>query len=518
MRKALPIIASATLLLAPVAASTATAATESTTSNVVTTSESTSAYSRVTLAFDQHVTDPAEGDTFTVSLGPGLAFPSGTDFQVLDRTTGLAVAECTVAAGTQTLTCTVNAAGATFDSLDMHVTAWAQVMGDAIGKDELSVTVNGTAYRIVPGDTDGDGTCDVDCGPIHGDRPPAKVVKYGWYVDADTVRWGIVLAGATDYTVTDEALLNGASYVYAECTSNGSDWQSGHKVQAAVSGDVMTLSAPADETCRIILQQDVTGTVSHNTASVNGKSVSGTAKFSAGGAGAADASTSPTPTATPTEEPTTEPTPEETTPAPEPTPEATTPAPGPTDEATTPTAEPTPEETTPAPEPTPEATTPAPVVTPSEAPAVEPSAEPSTPPSTPAPTTKETPWATPSPSSSPSSEPSRQPVPSPSSSSSSSAQPSPSATAAASAAKPKPSSTPSSTATKPTATSPNTPSKSPAASNSPAGTASPSAASTTAPTTERSLAHTGVDGWLAAFAVVLLACGAGIYVINRPKH
>lgn len=32
-------------------------------------------------------------------------------------------------------------------------------------------------------------------------------------------------------------------------------------------------------------------------------------------------------------------------------------------------------------------------------------------------------------------------------------------------------------------------------------------------------AHTGTDtAWLTAFVVVLLACGAGIYVANRPKH
>jgi hypothetical protein len=300
-------------------------------------------------------------------------------------------------------------------------------------------------------------------GAIIGQAADRTTQKYGWYAGETTgghlFRWDVNVSGSSEYTVTDP----GAKVENVACTDG--TWQEATRVTYKPVTDGVAFTAPSSESvCRVRVTTVTSDERASNTATVNGTTYSAAAVASANGEGSGDGANKPTPT--PTEEPSSTPTP-------------------------------TPEETTPAPVPTPEETTPAPAPTPSKAPTAEPSAEPTNTPTpevttpAPAPTPKETPW-TPAPSPKPSSSSSAGPSSSPSSSTSQST-PATGESAAGSAAKHAPSSTPSSTTGKHTATA-------------------------TTGTTAKSLAHTGADGWLAAFAVVLLACGAAVYVINRPKH
>ena len=448
MLKTLPILASTALILSPAVASVAHADTP-VVHDVTTSAESNRVYSMVTVAGQWHIDNPTAGDAFTVELGNGLQWPTGTTFPLTERTTGAQVATCTAVADTSTLTCTFNAASEKWDSLDGNFQARAQIKTEALGTTSSTVLVAGAEVPVnFPG-------------AIIGQKADPKTQKYGWYAGetdgGHLFRWDVNVSGASDYTVTDP----GAKVENVACTDG--TWQEATRVTYKPVTDGVAFTAPSSEAvCRVRVTTVTSDERASNTATVNGTRYSAAAVASANGEGSGDGANKPTPP--PTEEPSSTPTPTP-TPAPVPTPEATTPAPAPTTNA--PTAEPSAEPTN---TPTPEAT---------------PTAAPST-----TPTPKETPW-TPAPSPKSSSSSSAGPSSSPSSSTSPST-PATGESAAASAAKPAPSSTPSSTTTKHTAA--------------------------TTGTTAKSLAHTGADGWLAAFAVVLLACGSAVYVINRPKH
>lgn len=448
MRKTIPILASTALLLSPVVASTAHADTP-VVHDVTTSAESNRVYSMITVQGEWSIANPTAGDTFTVELGNGLKWPTGTSFPLTERTTGAQVATCTAVADTSTLTCTFNADSEQWDSLDGNFQARAQIKTEALGTTSSTVLVAGAEVPVnFPG-------------AIIGQKADPKTQKYGWYAGdvngGHLFRWDINMSGSSEYTVTDP----GAKVENVACTDG--TWQEATRVTYTPVTDGVAFGAPSSESvCRVRVTTVASDERASNTATVNGTTYSAAAVASANGEGSGDGANKPTPTEGPSSTPT--PTPEETTPAPVPTPEATTPAPAPTP-SKAPTAEPSAEPTN---TPTPEATTPAP-----------------------APTPKETPW-TPAPSPKSSSSSSAGPSSSPSSSTSPST-PATGESAAASAAKPAPSSTPSSTTGKHTATA-------------------------TTGTKAKSLAHTGADGWLAAFAVVLLACGAAVYTINRPKH
>ena len=326
------------------------------------------------------------GQSFTVDAGAYLKWASSFPF-VLDS--GEQIGDCTVSEGS--FTCTVNtipASAANKTDISGHWWATARVQESSVGRTVTDLTLNGKTTSVVFGDSDGDGVCDKDCGPVHYSYVTADNFKAGWLNADGSTSWMIswLVEPGTEYTVHD---FNTRLSSDVDC-AKGNTWDPNTtiKVKATkVDDSTIKLTAPSDaKVCVTYTPEKMVPpagakTVT-NVASVNGTKYESSVEIKASGGTDGDGTTTPEPTPSTTPSPT-----PSVTPAPSPTPTAT-----PTPELTPSTPSVTPE---PTPSPAP-STSPSPAPTPSVTPKPKPSPTP-----TPAPTPSTTPSATPVPTPTP---------------------------------------------------------------------------------------------------------------------
>lgn len=304
------------------------------------------------------------GQSFRVDAGAYLKWASSFPF-VLDS--GEQIGDCTVSEGS--LTCTVNtipASVANKTDISGHWWATARVQESSVGRTVTDLTLNGKTTSVVFGDSDGDGVCDKDCGPVHYSYVTADNFKAGWLNADGSTSWMIswLVEPGTEYTVHDFSTRLSSDVDCA--TGNTWDPNTTIKVKATkVDDSTIKLTAPSDaKVCVTYTPEKMmppagAKTVT-NVASVNGTKYESSVEIKASGGTDGDGTTTPEPTpSTPsvTPEPTPEPTPS-TSPSPAPTPTPTvTQTPVPTPSATS-SPSPTPTPSTPTP-----STTPAPVPT-----------------------------------------------------------------------------------------------------------------------------------------------------------
>ncbi len=332
------------------------------------------------------------GQSFSVHANVDLKWATNFPF-VLDG--GERIGDCTV--DNTALTCTVDTVPDTMvnkTNVTGHWWSAARIQESAVGKTTAEFILEGKTSTVTFGDSDGDGKCDKDCGPVHYSYVTADNFKAGWLNADGSTSWMIswLVEPGTEYTVHD---FNTRLSSDVDC-AKGNTWDPSTtiKVKAAkVDDSTIKLTAPSDaKVCVTYTPEKMVPpagakTVT-NTASVNGTKYESSVEIKASGGTDGDGTTTPEPTPS-------------TTPSPTP---SVTPAPSPTPTAT-PTPEPTPSTPSVTPEPTP---SPSPSTTPEPSPSA-PSPAPSPTPSAPTPST--TPSVTPTPS--PSTTPTRRPVPLP---------------------------------------------------------------------------------------------------------
>lgn len=309
------------------------------------------------------------GQSFTVDAGAYLKWASSFPF-VLDS--GEQIGDCTVSEGS--LTCTVNtipASVANKTDISGHWWATARVQESSVGRTVTELTLNGKTTSVTFGDSNGDGTCDRDCGPVHYSYVTADNFKAGWLNADGSTSWMIswLVEPGAEYTIHD---FNTRLSSDVDC-AKGNTWNPNTtiKVKAAkVDDSTIKLTAPSDaKVCVTYTPEKMVPpagakTVT-NTASVNGTKYESSVEIKASGGTDGDGTTIPEPTPSTTPSPT-----PSVTPAPSPTPEPTPSTPSVTPE---PTPSPSPSTT---PEPSPSAPSPAPSPTPSVTPTPSPSTTP----------------------------------------------------------------------------------------------------------------------------------------------
>lgn len=315
------------------------------------------------------------GQSFTVDAGAYLKWASSFPF-VLDS--GEQIGDCTVSEGS--LTCTVNtipASVANKTDISGHWWATARVQESSVGRTVTELTLNGKTTSVTFGDSNGDGTCDRDCGPVHYSYVTADNFKAGWLNADGSTSWMIswLVEPGAEYTIHD---FNTRLSSDVDC-AEGNTWNPNTtiKVKAAkVDDSTIKLTAPSDaKVCVTYTPEKMVPpagakTVT-NTASVNGTKYESSVEIKASGGTDGDGTTIPEPTPSTTPSPT-----PSVTPAPSPTPTATpTPEPTPSTPSVTPEPTPSPSPST-TPEPSPSAPSPAPSPTPSVTPTPSPSTTP----------------------------------------------------------------------------------------------------------------------------------------------
>lgn len=326
------------------------------------------------------------GQSFSVHANVDLKWATNFPF-VLDG--GERIGDCTV--DNTALTCTVDTVPDTMvnkTNVTGHWWSAARIQESAVGKTTAEFILEGKTSTVTFGDSNGDGTCDRDCGPVHYPYASIDNFKAGWVNPDNTVSWMIswVTTPGTEYTIHDE---NTRLSTAVECSTDET-WDPKTVVKvAATRVDDKTIKMMAPESAKVCVtytpdpvNPDGAKSVT-NVATINGVQYEKTVEIKANGGTDGDGTTpAPQPTPTPSATPTPAPTPE---PIPVPTP-STPPVPTPA---------PTPE---PSPSATPSASpTPSPSTTPEPAPSTSPSPAP-----TPTPTVTQTPVPTPSATSSPS--------------------------------------------------------------------------------------------------------------------
>lgn len=267
--------------------------------NVVTKSKQAEAWQEIEVNADWSANSPRAGQTLTVDLGEGLHWASGVDFKLVKKDDeSVTLGDCTAAINSQHLTCTLNSSVEQWDHVDGTLWARGQLTTDLIGKTESSVVVNGKTFRVVPGDSDGDGVCDTDhCDGVIPEQPRKELIKTGWLSNvkdgAYTWTWGVNVYGSTSYTVVD----SDAAYDTVECTDT--DWSNKWKPQDAKydkDSHTVTWTVSSPETvCRVFYMSTSTADSKDNTATVNGQSLSATANAVAVGRGDGNGTTNPAP-------------------------------------------------------------------------------------------------------------------------------------------------------------------------------------------------------------------------------
>lgn len=284
------------------------------------------------------------GQSFTVDAGAYLKWASSFPF-VLDS--GEQIGDCTVSEGS--LTCTVNtipASVANKTDISGHWWATARVQESSVGRTVTELTLNGKTTSVTFGDSNGDGTCDRDCGPVHYSYVTADNFKAGWLNADGSTSWMIswLVEPGAEYTIHD---FNTRLSSDVDC-ARGNTWNPNTtiKVKAAkVDDSTIKLTAPSDaKVCVTYTPEKMVPpagakTVT-NTASVNGTKYESSVEIKASGGTDGDGTTIPEPTPSTTPSPT-----PSVTPAPSPTPTAT-PTPEPTPSTPSVTPEPTPSPST----------------------------------------------------------------------------------------------------------------------------------------------------------------------------
>ena len=236
---------------------------------VTVTSESVYEWSLVGVAAEWTVHKPAKGDVIKISLGEGLQWHQAIDFNLTAlNDPAVKVGDCKADYGKNTLTCVLND----------KVTQWDSVVGTLTAKAQMT-SANGTVGALVPGDKDGDGTCDADCGPVRPEQVSRDQYKNGWLRGHSkgtyTWTWSINTTGATSYTVLDPTA---EKLDYVVCTP-GSTWDGRYNPEDARwdnSTRTLTWTArAATDVCRAFLISTSTTDSASNTATVNGQDLSG---------------------------------------------------------------------------------------------------------------------------------------------------------------------------------------------------------------------------------------------------
>ena len=318
------------------------------------------------------------GQTFTVYANVDLKWASEFPF-TLDS--GEKIGDCKVA--DSKLTCTVTTVPDSMTdkaNVSGHWWANARIQETAVGKNTSNLILDGKTTSVTFGDSNGDGTCDRDCGPVHYPYASIDNFKAGWVNPDNTVSWMIswVTTPGTEYTIHDESTR--LSNVVSCSTDETWNPKTVIKVTATqIDNETIKVMAPEGSKVCVTYTPDPVNPdgakAVTNVATVNGVRYEKTVEIKANGGTDGDGTTpAPQPTPTPSVTP---------TPAPSPSPSAPAPTP-----STSPTPAPTPTPSAPTPEPTP---TPSPSTTPSATPVPTP-----TPSATPNPTTTPAPVPTPS--------------------------------------------------------------------------------------------------------------------------
>ena len=334
------------------------------------------------------------GQSFSVHANVDLKWATNFPF-VLDG--GERIGDCTV--DNTALTCTVDTVPDTMvnkTNVTGHWWSAARIQESAVGKTTAEFILEGKTSTVTFGDSNGDGTCDRDCGPVHYSYVTADNFKAGWLNADGSTSWMIswLVEPGTEYVVHD---FNTHLSSDVDC-AKGNTWDPNTtiKVKAAkVDDSTIKLTAPSDAKVCVTYTPEKMVPLANaktvtNVASVNGTKYESSVEIKASGGTDGDGTTTPEPTpSTPSVTP-------EPTPTPSPTP-TVMPSPSPT-----PTVMPSP-----SPTPTPVTPTPAPSASPSPSPsAPSPSVTP-----TPTPSASPSPSTTPEPS--PSATPSTSPAPAP---------------------------------------------------------------------------------------------------------
>ena len=306
------------------------------------------------------------GQSFSVHANVDLKWATNFPF-VLDG--GERIGDCTV--DNTALTCTVDTVPDTMvnkTNVTGHWWSAARIQESAVGKTTAEFILEGKTSTVTFGDSNGDGTCDRDCGPVHYSYVTADNFKAGWLNADGSTSWMIswIASPGTEYTVHDEYTQLSTSVSCA--TSATWDPATTTKLTAdRVDDNTIKMIAPANAqvcvTYTPIPMRAAAGAKSvTNIATVNGVRYENTVKVEVAGGTDGDG-TAPSPQPTPTPAPTPSPVP---TPTPTPTP---TPEPSP---STTP--EPSP--SAPSPSTTPSTPTPSPSATPTPSPSTTPTRRP----------------------------------------------------------------------------------------------------------------------------------------------
>lgn len=324
------------------------------------------------------------GQSFSVHANVDLKWATNFPF-VLDG--GERIGDCTV--DNTALTCTVDTVPDTMvnkTNVTGHWWSAARIQESAVGKTTAEFILEGKTSTVTFGDSNGDGTCDRDCGPVHYPYASIDNFKAGWVNPDNTVSWMIswVTTPGTEYTIHDESTR--LSNVVSCSTDETWNPKTVIKVTATqVNNETIKMMAPEGSKVCVTYTPDPVNPdgakAVTNVATVNGVRYEKTVEIKADGGTDGDGTTpapqptptpaptpSPVPTPTPTPTPTPEPSPSTT---PEPSPSAPSPAPSPSTTPSTPT--PSPSAT---PTPSPSAPSPSVTPTPSPTPTTAPSATP----------------------------------------------------------------------------------------------------------------------------------------------
>ena len=333
------------------------------------------------------------GQSFSVHANVDLKWATNFPF-VLDG--GERIGDCTV--DNTALTCTVDTVPDTMvnkTNVTGHWWSAARIQESAVGKTTAEFILEGKTSTVTFGDSNGDGTCDRDCGPVHYPYASIDNFKAGWVNPDNTVSWMIswVTTPGTEYTIHDESTR--LSNVVSCSTDETWNPKTVIKVTATqVNNETIKMMAPEGSKVCVTYTPDPVNPdgakAVTNVATVNGVRYEKTVEIKANGGTDGDGTTpAPQPTPTPSVTPTPAPSPSPSAPAPTP---STSPTPSPSAPNPSATPNPTPSPSTS----TPVTPTPAPSASPTPTPTpVTPSASPSPSPSaSPAPTPSATPSAT----------------------------------------------------------------------------------------------------------------------------
>lgn len=296
------------------------------------------------------------GQSFSVHANVDLKWATNFPF-VLDG--GERIGDCTV--DNTALTCTVDTVPDTMvnkTNVTGHWWSAARIQESAVGKTTAEFILEGKTSTVTFGDSNGDGVCDKDCGPVHYAYVNIDSFKAGWLNSDSTTSWMIswIASPGTEYTVHDEYTQLSTSVSCA--TSATWDPATTTKLTAdRVDDNTIKMIAPANAqvcvTYTPIPMRAAAGAKSvTNIATVNGVRYENTVKVEVAGGTDGDG-TAPSPQPTPTPAPTPSPTP--VTPSVSPSP-STTPEPSPSAPSPAPSPSTTPSAPTPSPSATPSAT------------------------------------------------------------------------------------------------------------------------------------------------------------------